>query len=84
VRSADVDVSIHFGSHGREAVREYYVEKHGRGNCAPVLAKRNNSCLPPGQAKKSYTVGKALPSTVLVHELPRDISVRIGPAPPRA
>jgi hypothetical protein len=80
-RSADVDVSIHFGSHERDIVREYYVEKHGRGNCPPGLAKKNNGCLPPGQAKKRYTVGKALPSTVVIHELPRDISVRIGPAP---
>jgi hypothetical protein len=80
-RSADVQVSIHFGSHERDLVREYYVEKHGRGNCPPGLAKKNNGCLPPGQAKKRYTVGKALPSTVVVHELPSDISVRIGPAP---
>jgi len=77
----DVQVSIHFGSHEREVVREYYVEKHGRGNCPPGLAKKNNGCLPPGQAKKRYTVGKALPSTVVIHELPSDISVRIGPAP---
>ena len=80
-RATDVEVSIHFGSHEREVVREYYVEKHGRGNCPPGLAKKNNGCLPPGQAKKRYTVGKALPSTVVVHELPSDISVRIGPAP---
>ena len=78
--SADV-VSIHFGSREREAVREYYVEQHGRGTCPPGLAKKNNGCLPPGQAKKRYSVGKALPSTVVVHDLPREVSVRIGPAP---
>jgi len=35
----------------REAVRLYFVEKHGRKNCPPGLAKKNNGCLPPGQAK---------------------------------
>ena len=29
-----------------------------RGNCPPGLAKRNNGCTPPGQAKKRYDVGQ--------------------------
>ena len=29
-----------------------------RGNCPPGLAKKNNGCLPPGQAKKLYNVGQ--------------------------
>lgn len=29
-----------------------------RGNCPPGLAKRNNGCTPPGQAKKQYDVGQ--------------------------
>jgi hypothetical protein len=29
-----------------------------RGSCPPGLAKRNNGCLPPGQAKKLYNVGQ--------------------------
>lgn len=28
------------------------------GNCPPGLAKRDNGCLPPGQAKKVYDVGE--------------------------
>jgi hypothetical protein len=31
------------------------------GNCPPGLAKKNNGCLPPGQAKKRYVVGQRLP-----------------------
>ena len=31
------------------------------GNCPPGLAKKNNGCLPPGQAKKLYSVGQRLP-----------------------
>ena len=29
-----------------------------RGSCPPGLAKKNNGCLPRGQAKKSYNVGQ--------------------------
>lgn len=29
-----------------------------RGSCPPGLAKRDNGCLPPGQANKSYNVGQ--------------------------
>lgn len=29
-----------------------------RGNCPPGLAKKNNGCTPPGQAKKQYEVGQ--------------------------
>jgi len=31
---------------------------NARGACPPGLAKRNNGCLPPGQAKKQYNVGQ--------------------------
>jgi len=69
-RDADVEVTVQFGSRDRELVREYFVEKHGRGKC------------PPGrQAKKRYVVGQPLPSTVVIRELPSEISVRIGTAP---
>ena len=29
-----------------------------QGGCPPGLAKKNNGCLPPGQAKKLYNVGQ--------------------------
>ena len=29
-----------------------------RGNCPPGLAKKQNGCLPPGQARKLYNVGQ--------------------------
>src|SRR3954451_12143149 len=31
---------------------------NARGGCPPGLAKKNNGCLPPGQAKKLYNVGQ--------------------------
>jgi hypothetical protein len=30
---------------------------YGAAGCPPGLAKKNNGCLPPGQAKKLYGVG---------------------------
>ena len=35
---------------------------YGYGHsCPPGLAKKNNGCLPPGQAKKLYNVGQRYP-----------------------
>jgi opacity protein-like surface antigen len=31
---------------------------NARGTCPPGLGKKNNGCLPPGQAKKQYNVGQ--------------------------
>jgi hypothetical protein len=35
--------------------------RYGVNACPPGLAKKNNGCLPPGQARKSYAVGQRLP-----------------------
>lgn len=75
-------VTVVFGDDQRETVRVYLVEKHGRGNCPPGLAKKHNGCLPPGQAKKRYVVGHPLPRAIHVEDVPVELSVRIGPAPP--
>ena len=34
---------------------------YGAGGCPPGLAKKNNVCLPPGQAKKLYNRGQRFP-----------------------
>lgn len=34
---------------------------YGIGGCPPGLAKKNNGCLPPGQAKKLYNRGQRWP-----------------------
>lgn len=31
---------------------------NARGSCPPGLAKRENGCMPPGQAKKAFNVGQ--------------------------
>jgi len=78
----DSQVTVVFSDTQREAARLYFVEDHGRGNCPPGLAKKQNGCLPPGQAKKRYAVGHPLPQGIVVGTLPVELSVRIGPAPP--
>jgi len=75
-------VTVVFSSHERERVQGYFVEKHGRGKCPPGLAKKRNGCLPPGQEKKRYVVGRPLSPTVVVEELPAELVIRIGVAPP--
>jgi hypothetical protein len=70
-----------FSSRLRDDVRVYFVETHGRGKCPPGLAKKNNGCLPPGQAKKRYVVGRPIPAGVEILVLPPALEVRIGPAP---
>ena len=79
-KSQETQATVVFVDTQREAARSYFVEQHGRGNCPPGLAKKNNGCLPPGQAKKRYVVGHSLPRGIVVGELPVELSRRIGPA----
>ena len=80
-KSEKTQVTVVFIDTQREAARSYFVTQHGRGNCPPGLAKKDNGCLPPGQAKKRYVIGHPLPHGIVVGELPVELSVRIGPAP---
>lgn len=80
-KSQDAQVTVVFSSTQREAARHYFLEQYGRGNCPPGLAKKQNGCLPPGQAKKRYVVGHALPHGMVVGTIPVGLSVRIGPDP---
>ena len=34
---------------------------YGMGGCPPGLAKKNNGCMPPGQARKLYRSGQRFP-----------------------
>ena len=80
-KSQETQLTVVFIDNQREAARSYFVQQHGRGKCPPGLAKKNNGCLPPGQAKKRYVVGHALPHGIVLGDLPVELSVRIGPAP---
>ena len=71
----------HFEERHRVVAREYYSEQFRGGRCPPGLAKKNNGCLPPGQAKK-WHVGQPLARDVIYYEVPRQLVVQIGVPPP--
>jgi Ni/Co efflux regulator RcnB len=70
----------HFTSHHREVIRTYYQDQFRAGSCPPGLAKKNNGCLPPGQAKK-WIIGQPLPAGIIVYDLPQVIITQLGPPP---
>lgn len=80
-RKAHADTVV-FVDTDRAAYREYWTETYGRGGCPPGLAKKHNGCLPPGQAKKRYVVGRALPRTIVVERVPAGFLPRLRTAPP--
>lgn len=71
----------YFDDRDRESVRRYYTSRAGKG-CPPGLAKKNNGCMPPGQAKK-WRVGHAMPADVVIYAVPQPILVMLPPPPPR-
>jgi Ni/Co efflux regulator RcnB len=66
----------------RAAYRQYWADTYGRSGCPPGLAKKRNGCLPPGQAKKRYAIGRALPRAVVVERVPVVLVPRLRTAPP--
>ena len=62
-------------------IRTYFADEFRRGNCPPGLAKKNNGCMPPGQAKQ-WTVGRALPAGVTAYPLPAALLAQLTPPPP--
>ena len=79
-RAGNVKVGGYFGDKQRVVVRNYYGSEYKAGRCPPGLAKKNNGCMPPGQAKK-YTVGQRLPSNVVYYAVPQRVVYQLG-APP--
>ncbi len=73
--------SISISDRDRNEVYAYYRGQYAAGNCPPGLAKKNNGCMPPGQAKKAWTMNQPLPAGVLYEVLPRDLLGRLSPAP---
>jgi Ni/Co efflux regulator RcnB len=74
-------VGRYFDDDDRRSVRGYYVEHYGGGKgCPPGLAKKNNGCMPPGQAKK-YNIGQPLPTAVVYYPVPQPVLVTLPPPP---
>jgi len=77
-----VKASQHFSEENRIYIHKYYGDKFRSGHCPPGLAKKNNGCMPPGQAKK-WMIGRPLPREVVVYDLPPAVLVQLGPVPSR-
>lgn len=78
--SRQVTVGGYFGDPQRVVINNYYGNEFKAGRCPPGLAKKNNGCMPPGQAKK-YQVGQRLPSNVVYYAVPQQVAYQLG-APP--
>ena len=77
-----VKASQHFSEESRISINKYYGDKFRSGRCPPGLAKKNNGCMPPGQAKK-WMIGRPLPRDIIFYDLPPEVLVQLGPVPSR-
>lgn len=71
---------VYFADRHRLHIREYYGTVQQRGHCPPGLAKRNNGCMPPGQARH-WQMGRPLPRTVIYYDVPQPLVVQLGIPP---
>ena len=78
---ASVQLGAYFSPEHRQVVHQEHARMIRSGHCPPGLARKGNGCMPPGQAKKPYAIGKRLPPDVVYHELSPALAVRLG-APP--
>jgi Ni/Co efflux regulator RcnB len=78
----EIKHGAYFNDQQRVYVREYYTQHYGGSarRCPPGLAKKNNGCMPPGQAKK-WDVGQRIPAGVQVYSVPQPVIVHLRPAP---
>lgn len=76
----DIRIGGYFGEPQRVAAHDYYRQQYRSGSCPPGLAKKNNGCLPPGQAR-AWAMGQPLPAGVVVYPIDPAVQVRIGLPP---
>jgi Ni/Co efflux regulator RcnB len=77
----EIKPGTYFNDQHRTFARDYYSQHYGHGrNCPPGLAKKNNGCMPPGQARK-WDVGQPIPRGVTVYSVPQPVLVHLPPAP---
>jgi Ni/Co efflux regulator RcnB len=78
----EVRVGGYFSDQHRQVARTSYAREYGGDarRCPPGLAKKNNGCMPPGQAKK-YHLGQPLPSDIVYYPVPQPVLVHLPPAP---
>jgi Ni/Co efflux regulator RcnB len=64
----------------RTIIRKYIASDY-RTHCPPGLAKKHTGCLPPGQAKKRYVIGKPLSKGILFESVPQALLAQLQPIP---
>ena len=79
--AAPTPVNVVASQRDRNAIYGYYRPLYASGSCPPGLAKKNNGCLPPGQAKKLWAIGQPLPAGVNFYPLPVALLGQLTPAP---
>ena len=77
---ADLQIGAYFGDRQRSAASDYYGRQRASGRCPPGLARKNNGCLPPGQAKQ-WQKGRPLASTTVWYPVPHELVVVLGTPP---
>lgn len=80
VQNQDDSAQGYFNDHRITSIRNYYGKHPGAKDCPPGLAKKNNGCLPPGQAKK-WRRGETLPPGVMYSDLPSALLAELGKIP---
>ena len=76
-----VQPGTYFNDQQRDYARQYYSQNYGKGkNCPPGLAKKNNGCMPPGQAR-NWAVGQPVPAGVTVYSVALPVLRQLPPAP---
>lgn len=78
--SGSVRMGAYFTAPQRAVLQGYFGEQYRAGRCPPGLAKKNNGCMPPGQARQ-WAVGRPLPSGVVYYPLPQSVVVQLGVPP---
>lgn len=77
----DIKQGAYFNDQQRTFAREYYTTTYIDGKrCPPGLAKKNNGCLPPGQAR-NWAVGQPVPRDVVVYSVAQPVIRMLPPAP---
>ena len=75
-----ISIDLNFPDADRRTIHDYYGDAARQGKCPPGLAKKNNGCMPPGQAKK-WELGRPLPRDTIFFPIPPDLLGRIAPPP---
>lgn len=82
VRAAvQIPIGGYFEEAQRRAARDYYEPRWRAGKCPPGLAKKDNGCQPPGQARQ-WQRGQPLPRSVVVYNVPTSVQLKLGTPPP--